>query len=243
MHLEIAERIHQHRSLKGGVRELVESQWPAFYLGSVAADYQAISNIPRDQTHFYQLPPDPEPAPEEQMMIDYPELAEAARLPSGQAVFVAAYRAHLLLDFIWYNQVLTPYFIQSPHWTENRQRFVVHNTLLTYLDKLSLESLPDTAAATLHAAEPQSWLPFAADEELCRWRDMLVVQLRPDAAIRTVEIYAARLGMAPDEFAANLERPEWLDEHLFRKVPLNDIVAILNTAVKRSIDLTVSYLS
>jgi hypothetical protein len=241
MHLQIAERVRASESFDGAVRRLVEQEWPAFYLGSVAADVQTVSHVPRDQTHFYGLPPDPHRPVHEVMFSQHPSLAEAGRLPPAQAVFVAAYAAHLMLDVRWYWEVLTPYFINA-EWGEHRHRFLVHNTLLTYLDQIAMAGLPANADETLAAAEPACWLPFVDDADLTCWRDMLVEQLRPGAMSQTVEVYARRLGMTAADFAANLRDPAWMDEQVFHNVPLARVQAMLEGAVGQSIELIQDYL-
>jgi hypothetical protein len=241
MHLHIAEQVRASDGLNGAVGRLLAQEWPACYLGSVAADVQVISQAPREQTHFYGLPPDPQQLPYEVMLERHPELANAGRLPSAQAVFVAAYTAHLLLDVRWYWEVLVPYFI-SAEWGETRYRFLIHNTLLTYLDQIALAALPATAGATLAAAEPANWLPFAADADLVQWRDMLVAQMQPGAAVQTVEIYAKRLGMTAADFAANLRDPAWLEAQVFSNIPLPRVQAVLDGAVGQSIELIEKYL-
>ena len=57
MHLKIAEAIGSHADLHLAARELLDANWSGFYLGSVAPDVQTVSRVPRDQTHFYDLPP------------------------------------------------------------------------------------------------------------------------------------------------------------------------------------------
>jgi hypothetical protein len=241
MHLQIAERVRASHQFSGEARRLVEQQWPAFYLGSVAADVQTVSHAPRDQTHFYGLPPDPHRPVHELMFSQHPSLAGAGRLPPAQAVFVAAYAAHLMLDVRWYWDVLTPYFINAD-WGEHRHRFLIHNSLLTYLDQIALAALPASADETLAAAAPDSWLPFVADADLTCWRDMLVQQLRPGAMSQTVEVYARRLGITPADFAANLRDPAWMDDQVFRNVPLPRVQTMLDEAVGQSITLINDYL-
>lgn len=243
MHLQVAERIRAHEHLPPPIANLIDREKPAFYLGNVAADFQTISDVPRDATHFYQLPPAPETVAHERMIQLNPQLADATTLPAAQAVFIAAYRAHLLLDQVWYWRVLIPYFVEARDWhVDHRRRFLVHNTLLTYLDKLAFESLPAAAGATLAAARPDNWLPFAGDGDLIRWRDMLASQLRPGAAIQTIAIYAERLRITPKTFAANLEDASWMQREVFDKAPLEEINAIITGAVNQSVTLISNYL-
>lgn len=244
MHLQVAERIRAHSNLDDSTRRQLNRAWPAFYLGSVAADFQTISDVPRAATHFYQLPPQRGVEAHEVMLNEYPQLADASALDTNHAIFIAAYRAHLLLDLCWYWYVLTPFFIEASGWPEDhRQRFLAHNTLLTYLDRLAFDSLPPEAGETLAKADPDRWLPFAGDGDLIRWRDMLVKQLEPGAPLQTVAIYAQRMKMTVDEFAERIEDPEWMSEQVFCKVPLDKVQAIITEGMEQSIPLIRNYLN
>lgn len=243
MHLQIAERILSDGSMGARIHQLISIELPAFYLGNVAPDYQTITDIPREETHFYSLPPVPGSDACQTMMKRYRQLANAEVLPQAQAVFIAAYCAHLMLDLAWYHRVLVPYFLGPGEWKNHRHRFIVHNTLLTYLDKQAFNSLPGGVEMILSAARPNGWLPFASDEELARWRDMLVSQMEPGATLNTIEIYAGRLSMSPVEFAHNLDEPSWMEEQVFQKIPLKVVLDLLDNAVGDSIKLINQYLS
>lgn len=243
MHLQVAERIRAHSQLKSSVAAKIDRALPSFYLGHVAADFQTIADVPREVTHFYKLPPSPKTVAHERMLQEYPQLADPGQLTPQCAVFIAGYRSHLLLDQLWYWDVLTPYFIEAKAWSaDHRQRFLVHNTLLTYLDKLAFESLPRGTGETLAAARPHRWLPFAGDGDLIRWRDMLVDQLQPGATIQTIAIYAERMRLQPAAFAANLANPQWMDEQVFSKAPLDEVQAVIIRGVDQSVELISDYL-
>lgn len=246
MHLQVAEGIRSalaaqpnaHQSL----RVLLSEEWPAFYLGSVAPDYQTICDVPRETTHFYRLPPAPNNKAYDRMLGTYPRLMDAAHLPGAQTAFVAAYAAHLMLDLIWFREILVPHIVMAPDLGDRAQRFLVHNILLTYLDKLALESLPPGADEDLARAEPNGWLPFATDTQLIAWRDMLVDQLRPGAMTQTIQIYAERMAMTPEEFAARIDDPEWMEQRVFSRLPVADVQKRLREAVPASIALSDDYL-
>ena len=243
MHLQMAERIGAHEELPDNIARKLEVCWPAFYLGNVAADFQTISDIPREEAHFYKLPPAAGVKAYEIMLERYPQLARPEEMSPEQAVFIAAYRAHLMLDQRWYWELLIPYFIDAEGWpADHRRRFLVHNTLLTYLDREALQTLPDDAGETLAAAEPRHWLPFASDGDLIRWRDMLVQQLEPGATPKTVAIYAERMNMPPEHFAARLADPEWMHAQVFSKVPLAAAEAVLDEGLVKSVELITDYL-
>lgn len=243
MHLQVAERILAHPILQPEIAHALVAAKPAYYLGNVAADFQTIADVPREATHFYQLPPARETVAHEHMLDENPQLANSAALSSDHAVFVAAYRAHLLLDQLWYWDVLIPYFVEASDWdADHRQRFLVHNTLLTYLDKLALDSLPQDAGDTLASAQPRRWLPFAGDGDLIRWRDLLVEQLEPGATVQTIAIYAERMRLKPATFAANLADPEWMQEQVFSKAPIQDVQAVITRGMEKSVTLISDYL-
>jgi hypothetical protein len=241
MHLQTAERILASNTLDPQIKTHLLAAYPAFYLGNVAPDYQAICDIPREVTHFYKLPPALDNQGYDRMLARHPELADAAKLAPDKANFIAGYSIHLKLDLLWYHQVLIPYFFLSEGWGDHRERFMIHNTLLTYLDLMAVEALPGSAARILGAAVPNYTLPFAEDAKLTIWRDMLVDQLQPGAMLRTVEIYAGRLKMSPEQFAANLESPDWMAEQVFERVPVEKVQQLLLAAVDESIDIITNY--
>lgn len=243
MHLQTAERIRASEQLKPNIRKLILTNYSAFYLGNVAPDYQAICDIPREDTHFYKLPPEPGNQAYDRMLDLNPELKPAPQLAPDEAAFIAAYSIHLMLDLRWYHEILIPYFLKSEGWESRKQRFIIHNTLLTYLDMLAVETLPPNAAEILGNAVPNYHLPFAEDANLILWRDMLVEQLRPGAMLRTIEIYAERLQMSPEEFAANLENPDWMAENVFARVPVEKVQTMMTNAVDESIEIITNYLT
>lgn len=245
MHLHVAEQILTMAGANGygRLQQALAAEWPAFYLGSVAPDVNAISTLPRENTHFYDVPPDPEETAYGTMLAQYPQLTNLAAMSPGQVVCVAAYSAHLLLDLVWLREVVYPFFHLANRWGDRQQRRLTHFILLTYLDTLALAELPKTAVSTLAAAQPNQWLPFIDDAILTAWQAMLVDQLQPGAAIKTIEIYAGRLNMSPAEFAANLQDPEWMEAQVFGKIPVEQVQTILQTAVPRSVELISSYLS
>lgn len=242
MHLQVAEQICAKAQVQNDrLHTLLKQQWPAFYFGSVAPDYQEVADVPRHQTHFYDLPPEPDNMGYNTMWHTYPQLTDLANLSPEQAMFVAGYSVHLLYDMIWLRDVVYPFFFQAKDMGDRQQRILIHFILLTYLDKLAFASLPQTAARTLAAAASEAWLPFADNTHLDQWRNLLLPQLQPGAVASTVAVYARRLNLTPAEFAANLENPDWMEAHVFGKLPVTEIQSILATAVPRSLDLLLDY--
>lgn len=244
MHLQMAERVRSASTLNKTARQKVTDNLPAFYLGNVAADLQAICDVPRATTHFYDIPPDRDVEAYETMLTAHPELANPAGLTHTHAVFIAGYCMHLLFDLVWYWDILHPHFLTAPDWpVEMRERFVVHHTLLTYLDKVAYQSLPAGAGQTLAQAHANQWLPVATDQQLHDWRDLLTIQFEPGQPLQTVQIYAKRLKMSPTEFATNLATPAWMEANVFHRMPLKTVHTHFDIAWQRSITFLNNYLT
>lgn len=242
MHLHVAEQICQRHNLPDELRERLREEWSAFYLGSVAPDFQVISSIRREVTHFYSLPPDPDDYDAfGRMLTAYPALADPTKLSAEQAVFTAAYGAHLLYDLIWDHQILTPCF-RKIEWGDRYQRYMSHNILLTYMDRLAYGELPETAGQVLGNITAEGRLPFDEEHKLAEWQALLVNQLQPEAEIQTVQIYAQRLQMEPAEFSSRLDNEQWMYEFVFQHVSLERVAEATAAAVERSVDLLYGYL-
>ena len=239
VHLDIAEQVKAVTN--GRLSARLSAAWPAFCLGSIAPDYPTINQASRASSHFYDLPPADDNLGYNTMLRQHPRLARPAALPGNQAIFVAAYCAHLMLDLIWLREVVLPYFTTRPDLGDRQSRRRLHFVLLTYLDQQALQRLPAAVGHTLQTAVPRQWLPFVSDGDLCRWRDMVAGQLAPDGEIETVNIYAERLGMTSAAFAACLE-PAWLQANLFTALPVPKIEARLATAVNETINIVRRYL-
>ncbi len=245
LHLHIAEKIRvdigKRLAENGRIAEILGTGWPAFYLGSVAPDYQTISGQPREKTHFFKLPPAPDNQAYPRMFAQFPQLAAGDHLPIPHASFIAAYTAHLLLDLIWFRKILIPYFHLNPQLSDFQERRLLHLILLTYLDKFAFDQLPDSAADTLLKANPICWLPFANDSDLRSWQEFLGEQLLPGAVPETVRIYANRLQMPAESFAAKLNNREWMQNHLFSRIPVPEVLEIVYSAVPKSVEITIRY--
>jgi hypothetical protein len=244
MHLDFAERMRQHAALCVG--DKLDAHWSAFYLGNIAADYQAIADIPREVTHFYALPmPQDEAVGWERLLLEQPTLASADNHPPSEAIFLAGYAVHLLFDVVWYKQVLIPHFWLNKRWdgVERRERFLAHNILLAFFDQMALQTLPKSAESTLAAADPKIELPFIEIPDLTRWQNFIVAQLKPNAMTETVAIYAERLGIESAEFAAHLNDPAWMRAHVFDRVPRAPIEQIFDDTIDACVALLNAYLA
>ena len=120
------------------------------------------------------------------MLELHPHLALPYRLPASQVAFLAGYLCHLQADWLWIKEIYAPVFGPGRSWGTFHHRLYLHNVLRSYLDrKILLELLPDTQAC-LADVQPKDWLPFATDDALRTWRNLLSPQLLPGAPVQTV---------------------------------------------------------
>ncbi len=243
-HLGLAEEVITRPDLPEWVRRFLEAQRGAFLLGNTAPDVQVISGQLRKETHFFDFPLLSWPRPPwEQCLLEHPSLAYTRDLPAAQAAFISGYLCHLQADWFWAKEIFVPIFGLDSTWGTFTQRLYFHNVLRAYLDRQILPMLTNGTIRALGQASPAGWLPFVDDVYLQRWRDLLVAQLHPGAVIRTVDVFAARQGIPPEEFYRLLDSAEEMEQKIFSHVSLERLEHYRRRLVEENLSLIQSYLS
>lgn len=221
----------------------MDAERSAFLFGNTAPDVQVISRQARQDTHFFDLPLRSAARPPwEQLLVVHPNLGQADRLQPAQAAFLAGYLCHLQADWLWVKDIFVPVFgLRSP-WGTFPQRLYLHNVLRAYLDRKILPELANGTCKSLAQATPAGWLPFVEDEHLRQWRDFLVGQLRPEAPIQTVEVFAARQGIPPGEFYRLLDSEDELERAIFARISRRSLDLYRKRLVDENINLLKKYL-
>ena len=220
-HLAAAAELLAIPGLASDARAALQVDWPAFLFGSTAPDVQTISGQSREATHFFSVPLRGAPAAGPRLFAQYPALAIRAALPPPQAAFIAGYLAHLVFDQLWVRDLFEPYFGEAPAWGTFHERLYLHNVLRAQVDADDLGRLTPAIGAQLQAALPDGWLPFVDSHHLRAWRDLIADQLSSGAG-RTVEVFAQRNRVDPQEFAALLASPEQMATRVFSHLPGHD---------------------
>lgn len=244
-HLRIAEQILASPSLPEAIRSRLdqdEAVRGAYFFGHIAPDVQVISRQPRETTHFFTVPLTDQRAGYKKILMTYPWLSRPSNLPAAQSAFLTGYLSHLLLDEYWVREVFQPVFGSQQMWGDWRERLLLHNVLRTWLDRRDLPQLQDGIGDRLRYAEPKDWLPFAADADLRRWRDLVADQLAPGAEVKTVEIFADRARIPHNEFLVLLE-PGAMKARVFSRIPLAKIECFRERAFTHTHRLTLRYLN
>jgi hypothetical protein len=219
------------------LREILRAEWPAFLLGNIAPDVQTLSGQPREATHFFRVPLDSDTPAYTMMFAAHPALARARALPAAHAAFLAGYLAHLQFDQLWIAEIFAPVFGLEAQWGDFRKRLYLHNALRAHWDAHDLEQLPADIGAQLHTARPARWLPFVRDEHLAAWRDAVGNQLIPGGAARTVEVFAERMRVDPQVFAALVNSPEAMRAKVFSRISPQQLFAYRARAMSESAQL------
>jgi len=242
-HLVIAEALLADRRLPDPAHALLDAQRAAFLFGNTAPDVQTVSGQPREATHFFHVPLRSGRPAHAILFEAHPNLARPERLPPAHAAFLAGYIAHLLLDVTWLRSVFTPVFGPDAGWGHFRDRLFLHNVLRAWCDRRDQTRLAPGAGESLAGVTPDHWLPFTGDEHLRRWRDVLVEQFTPGATIRTVEVFAQRGQVAPEEFERVLESEERLSDLIFSHLPRPAIDEFYERGLADSATLVAEYLA
>ena len=241
-HLSIADELLASSDLPGELNAFLNQQRCAFYLGKTAPDVQSISGQTRQETHFYHVPLVDPTDPWLHMFDQHPVLQDASQMAPAHTAFIAGYICHLQADIIWIKDLFVPYFLPRLKKGDHKYIAHVHNALRTYLDEQILPGLQHGAGTCLHSARPNGWLPFVEQSDLVRWRDFLSDQLMPGAQSQTVQVFAERLGMSPEEFLQLVRSEERMESEVFSFVPRQVLVEYRDKLIAANLKLLVSYL-
>jgi hypothetical protein len=201
-----------------------------------------VSGQPRRTTHFYSLPPEDAIPAWKHLLESCSDLAIPERLPLPKAIFIAGYICHLHADEIWLYDIFLPFFGPGAGWCTQKKRSYLHNVLRSYLDNNVLEVLPGHAGHLLQKACPNNWLPFASDESLVQWRDLVAKQLRPGAQIQTLEVFANRHGLSTEEFYSILKSEERMDSEVFNHLSRRHVMQYRHKIVQANVQFLSQYL-
>lgn len=242
-HLSVAEELLQHPALPAKISSFLDKHQGAFLFGNTAPDVQVVSGQPREATHFFRLPiRSADQYAWEVCLHEHPDLAKCLRMFTAQAAFLAGFLCHLQADWIWVSDVFVPYFGLYKMWGTFPQRLYLHNVLRSYLDRDILPALSNGVRSHLGKAIPKHWLSFVRDEHLLQWRDFLSGQLQPGAKIKTVDVFARRQGISPDEYYDLLNSEEQMDQQVFAHIPRESLERYRQRLVEANLGLLREYL-
>lgn len=242
-HLSIAEVLLEHPGLKPEVRRVLEAEQPVFLVGQVAPDVQVISEHKRESTHFYSLPAQPDDVPPWQKILQAHPGLGCDPADAQKCVFIAGYLCHLQADWFWSGRIFEPHFGPQATWKEFRQRLYLHNVLRAYLDFGVLRTLNGDMRSGLSKATLRDWLPFVDKFHLEAWRDFLSGQLKPGAAIQTVEVFAARQGISVDPYYRLIRNEDEMQGQIFDFLPQNCLADYRAMLIDANVALLNAYLA
>ena len=240
-HLSIADALLHESTLPGAIRDRLLEHRAAFLFGNTAPDVQTLSGQPREVTHFFKIPFQATPLPHRTLLKAHSDLSPRSISPA-HAAFMAGYICHLWLDVIWVRDVYLPGFGPAASWSTMRDRLLYHNILRAWCDQNDQNKLNGDTGSSLADAQPRDWLPFTADQYLIQWRDQLADQFQPGANIRTIEVFALRNRVPPEEFQRVLDSPQALEDNIFAHASKAAIAAFYQQGHDQMAELIVDYL-
>lgn len=242
-HLSVAEELLRQVVLPASIQHFLFQHKGAFLLGNTAPDVQVISGQPRASTHFFDLPIRPGDRPAwVRCLSDYPSLANKPEQTDARLAFITGYLCHLQADWFWIKEIFVPAFGLQARWGAFPQRLYLHNVLRAYLDREIIPALRNGTNTHLQATKPINWLPFVEDGFLRQWRDFLSGQLQPGARTLTVDVFARRQGVDPQEFQGLLESEERMEIEIFHRIPRSRVESYRQKLVESNLQLIQSYL-
>jgi len=233
----------QHSALPASINMFLNQYQGAFLFGNTAPDVQVVSGHPREYTHFFRLPIQPEDSSAwEACFHEYPDLEKRLGNGTAHAAFLAGFLCHLQADWIWVLDIFVPYFGLNNKWETFPKRLYLHNVLRSYLDQDMLPALTNGIRTHLEATVPHYWLPFVRDEHLLKWRDFLSGQLQPGAEIKTVDVFARRQGIPPAEYYRLLNSEKSMEQQVFARIPRKNIERYRQRLIEANLGLLRKYL-
>jgi hypothetical protein len=201
---------------------------------------QTVSGQPRQETHFFELPVHPDDGdPWEVMFGEHPSLRKLIEMEPGRAAFIAGYASHLLADWTWVKALFNPVFGHDCTWGSLSERLYLHNVLRSYLDFQILPGLIRELPTQyrMERLQPRNWLPFVRDAHLEQWRDSLCMQLKPGAAMQTVEVFAARQGIPAEQYYRLLNSDALMEREVFSRLPYQALLDYQQRLVEKNVQL------
>lgn len=242
-HLNVAKELLEHPALSPELRAFLIRHRGAFLFGNTAPDVQTISGQERAATHFFDIPiRNGDPLPWSALFSKYESLAKPGPLAPERVAFLIGYLCHLQADWIWVRQIFVPVFGKSSLWGTFPRRLYLHNVLRSYLDLEILPTLGNGTAASLQQTAPAGWLPFVQDDYLLIWRNFLTEQLKPGASVKTVEVFAARQGVSPDEYYQLLYSEDRMQSEVFAFIPQQRLRHYRQSLIEENLVLIQNYL-
>jgi hypothetical protein len=243
-HLSVAIELLEHPRLDIFARQRLVQNRCAFLFGNTAPDVQVVSGQSREDTHFFSLPiRNGHKQPWVRLLEIYPHLSDIHHIQPEQAAFVAGYLCHLQADWYWVKEIYAPYFGPTSPWGAHSERIYLHNVLRAYLDNQVIKTLTSDPDRCLQQVSLFQWLPFAQDQHLREWSSFLAQQLHPEGIVQTVEVFAERQGLLPEEFYALLNSEPRMDKEVFIHFPRQLISEYRRELLETNIDMVNNYLA
>lgn len=242
-HLAKAQHLIDDPILSSEHRTLLAEYWGAFLLGNIIPDaHKEVDSLKRQDTHFFDYNPTIDPPAEQVMLKSFPRLTATHLGKTAHAAFIAGYLAHLVVDEVWCEDIIFPYFHQV-EWADTHTRHFMFIVLLTIMDGRDYDCLSKEMYYDLELVQPYQWLPFLPDRAIIAWRDRIAVQLEPDGERETLQILGEIVKPGYDGLVEILNSPDRLQSELWDRLPQTKVAESEEKAYQRMAGVVRDYLN
>jgi hypothetical protein len=154
----------------------IEADRGAYFLGATAPDIRVITRRDRRVTHFFHLDRFEHQDSVRQMLVEHPDLCDAAALDPRTRAFVAGYITHLVLDEVYIETIYRLFFGAKSEMAEDAIADVLDRALQFEMNRRELEdgdALTHITSA-LQSCETSNAVAFIEDEYLAQWREVIL---------------------------------------------------------------------
>ena len=241
-HLAVARRVADRLR-----QPAIDADRGAYYLGATAPDIRAITRRDRRETHFYELD---EFGPQDsigRMARAYPELGEPAGLPRPTPAFLAGYVTHLVMDESYIEGIYRSEFGERSPRADDPRRDVLDRALQFEMDRREREDAAVMAeiCGALAAPDRGPRVPFLAEQELRRWRDVVTeIAAQPptyERFPRMLRVHLGRAGLDETAIEEQLSRGPRLAEEALAAVTEERMRAFWGEAADACVARLVGY--
>ena len=173
---------------------IVDQNLASYLVGASAPDVQIITDVSREETHFFDLEDERSESGSRLIFKAHPNLDKGSKLNAATKSFVAGYLSHLVTDEIWILDIYRPFFGRSSPLGKDPTANLLDRLLQFELDRRERE---DKAKMEEIQAQIRDWDPnvdigFLGNIDLRQWRDFLCTAVIREANLAFFPFFAQR---------------------------------------------------
>jgi len=228
---------------------IVDQNMASYLVGATAPDVQIITDIGREQTHFFNLENERSESGTRLIFEAYPDLAKSGKLNAATKSFIAGYLSHLVTDEIWILDIYRPFFGHSSPLGGDLRANLFDRLLQFELDRREREDKAkmEEIQAQICDWEPNVDIGFLGNSDLRQWRDFLCTAVTREPSLDFFPFFAQRF-LVPRQKIDPKQLEEFLSstpaklEWAIKYVTPQRLTAFRQDAISQSLSIAREYL-